>query len=99
MVVGTIDLNFGSKEYNVKQIHVYHGYNSTLRQNDIAILSIKGSFNFKYIHILKLPNNELQDKDAVILSGFGANEVFCTITSRYLIKIFPLDKYVNHLFV
>ncbi|CAH2040640.1 unnamed protein product, partial [Iphiclides podalirius] len=83
VVVGTNDLDIGGKEYKVKKIHVYRGYNSTLRQNDIAMISIKGLFHSNNIHILKLPETQLQDGDPIILSGFGANQAY-GVSSRQM---------------
>ncbi|XP_014367660.2 chymotrypsin-2 [Papilio machaon] len=101
VIVGTVDLNKGGKQYGVKSIHLYPEYNITRRINDIAIVKIRGRFNLNYIDVLQLPKRDLQDGDPIILSGFGAKKpygdssrkmyalnltVFCQKTCRYAMR-------------
>ncbi|CAG5046484.1 unnamed protein product [Parnassius apollo] len=83
VVVGTTDLDKGGKKYSVKHIHIYKGYNSNQKTNDIAIINIKGLFSSNYVDILKLPKTQLRDGDEVIISGFGAQEAH-GISSRHM---------------
>ncbi|KAL4707266.1 hypothetical protein ACJJTC_019804 [Scirpophaga incertulas] len=71
-VVGTTNLDYGGREYEVKNIILHEEYNSTSRTNDIAIIRIKGLFHFLDVEILKVSEEELVEGDEVIITGFGA---------------------------
>nr|AFK64822.1 trypsin-like proteinase [Chilo suppressalis] len=72
--VGTTNLDFGGQQYNVISIKIHEKYNTTSRENDIAIITVEKPFDLKCVEILKLYDNELMNGDEVTLTGFGAEK-------------------------
>lgn len=75
VVVGTTNLDERGLQYDVESVHVHDLYNSTLKINDIAVITIKGLFDLEKVEVIRLDENELKDGEIVLLTGFGAQEV------------------------
>ncbi|XP_045449066.1 chymotrypsin-1-like [Melitaea cinxia] len=74
VVVGTTNLDERGLQYDVESVHVHDLYNSTLKINDIAVITIKGLFDLEKVEVIRLDENELKDGEIVLLTGFGAQE-------------------------
>ncbi|XP_072949783.1 chymotrypsin-1-like [Epargyreus clarus] len=74
VIVGTTNLDQGGHQYDVQSILIHSEYNISVRQNDIAIVRIKGMFDLRSVRILHLGTKKLQEGDPVVLTGFGAQE-------------------------
>ncbi|KAG6441222.1 hypothetical protein O3G_MSEX001788 [Manduca sexta] len=72
--IGTTRLDRGGKRCNVSAIHINDNYNRSTRSNDIAVVTIKGTFDCCYTAGIKMHEYELVEGDPVTITGFGALE-------------------------